>query len=229
MPRAMLSVSDKTGLVPFARGLAELGWELISTGGTARTLREAGLEVQDVAEVTGHPEMMEGRVKTLHPAVHAGILMRRGHPEDEAALADRGYRPIDLVAVNLYPFRETVASGATLAEAMEQVDIGGPTMIRSAAKNHERVLAVVDPADYDRVLEALRAGRADGALRGELAGKVFRHTSAYDGAIAGYLGRAGTAVEPGPGRLPERIELSLTKVQDLRYGENPDQPAAFYT
>lgn len=233
MPRAILSVSDKTGLADFARGLAELGWELVSTGGTARVLREAGLDVADVSEITAHPEMMDGRVKTLHPAVHAGILARAG--VDDAALAEHGYAAIDLVAVNLYPFRETVARGADLDEAVENIDIGGPTMLRSAAKNHDRVLVVVDPADYGRILDALRAGAVDGALKRDLARKVFDHTSSYDRAITDYLegvgGGDGTAdgadaEEASP--FPGSMQLSLRKVQDLRYGENPDQPAAFY-
>lgn len=225
MPTAILSVSNKAGVIDFARGLAELGWELVSTGGTARVLREAGLEVRDVEDLTGHPEMMDGRVKTLHPAVHAGILARRGHTGDAAALEEQGYGMVDLVAVNLYPFRDTVARGAGLAEAMENVDIGGPTMIRSAAKNHERVVVVVDPADYDRVLETIREGTADRSLRRELAAKVFDHTSGYDRAIAAYLGPESGAADGG---LPHRLTLELEKVQDLRYGENPDQPAAFY-
>jgi phosphoribosylaminoimidazolecarboxamide formyltransferase/IMP cyclohydrolase len=240
MSRAILSVSDKRGVVEFARGLAELGWELISTGGTAQLLREAGIEVQDVSEVTGHPEIMGGRVKTLHPAVHAGILARRGNAEDDAALSAHGYVPIDLVAVNLYPFEETVAGGATVDEAMEQVDIGGPTMLRAAAKNHAHLLVVSDPDDYPRVLEALRLEEVDAELRGQLAQKVFAHTAAYDAAIAGYL--AGELKLPGAGApagaraggvveidaFPESRVLQLSKVQGLRYGENPDQAAAFY-
>lgn len=241
MARAILSVSDKSGVVEFARGLAELGWELLSTGGTARLLREAGIAVRDVSEVTGHPEIMGGRVKTLHPAIHAGILARGGHAEDQAALEAHGYAPIDLVAVNLYPFREAVAAGAGLGEAMEQVDIGGPTMLRAAAKNHARVLAVSDPADYGRVLEALRAGTAGVELRVELAAKVFAHTAEYDTAIAEYLmaqaGGEGAGAGAGAGAgegsaaqvtFPERMELHLSQVQSLRYGENPDQSAAFY-
>jgi phosphoribosylaminoimidazolecarboxamide formyltransferase/IMP cyclohydrolase len=229
MPRAILSVSDKTGLAEFAAGLAELGWALVSTGGTARVLREAGLEVEDVSEVTGHPEMMDGRVKTLHPAVHAGILAREGL--DGPALAEHGYEAVDLVAVNLYPFRETVAGGAALDEAMENVDIGGPTMLRSAAKNHERVVVVVDPADYERVLAALRAGGTDAALRRDLARKVFAHTSSYDAAITRYLDGLEDGTPAGgddADALPASLELRLEKVQELRYGENPDQPAAFY-
>jgi phosphoribosylaminoimidazolecarboxamide formyltransferase/IMP cyclohydrolase len=219
-------------VVEFARGLAELGWELISTGGTARLLRDAGIEVRDVSEVTGHPEIMGGRVKTLHPAVHAGILARGGHPEDRAALEAHGYEAIDLVAVNLYPFEETVAAGAALAEAMEQVDIGGPTMLRAAAKNHARVLAVSDPDDYERVLEALSRGAVGAELRVQLAQKVFAHTSAYDAAIAGYLARElelpGGGGGLGAEEFPEQHLIRLSKVQSLRYGENPDQAAAFY-
>ncbi|HET9948594.1 MAG TPA: bifunctional phosphoribosylaminoimidazolecarboxamide formyltransferase/IMP cyclohydrolase [Longimicrobiales bacterium] len=225
MKRALLSVSDKSGIVPFARGLSERGWELVSTGGTARALREAGLAVTAVSDVTGHPEMMDGRVKTLHPAVHAGLLARRDRPDDMAALAEHGYAPIDLVAVNLYPFRETVACGdVTVGEAMEQVDIGGPTMIRAAAKSHRDVLVVVDPADYDAVLAALDGDGGAGGLRARLAAKAFAHVSAYDAAIAAWLGRGEGAWEP----FPERIVLPLERVQALRYGENPDQEAAFY-
>jgi phosphoribosylaminoimidazolecarboxamide formyltransferase / IMP cyclohydrolase len=236
MPRALLSVSDKTGLEPFARALYEEGWTLLSTGGTARALREWGLPVEDVADVTGHPEMMDGRVKTLHPAVHAGLLGRRGNAEDEAQMRARGYLPIDLVAVNLYPFRETVARpGATFADAVENVDIGGPAMLRSAAKNHEAVWVVVDPADYGRVLEAVRAPDGDaGTLRRALAARVFAHTSAYDRAIADYLEGAAApdagadGGEEGGDALPARASLRLARLQALRYGENPDQPAAFY-
>ena len=233
MPRAILSVSDKTGLVELARGLVERGWELVSTGGTARALRDAGLPVRDVKEVTGHPEMMDGRVKTLHPAVHGGILARAGNAGDEEALARHGYGAVDLVAVNLYPFRETIARGAALEEAMENVDIGGPTMIRAAAKNHARVTVIVDPADYGRVLEALDAGGPAAAMRRELARKVFAHTAEYDAAVAAYLAGAGAgaatrAGADSAGEFPERLTLELVKVQPLRYGENPDQPAAFY-
>lgn len=234
MPRAILSVSDKRGIVDFARGLAELGWEIVSTGGTARMLREAGVPVLEVKEVTGHPEIMGGRVKTLHPAVHAGILARRDLAEDRAALDAHGYVPIDIVAVNLYPFREAVAAGAAVDEAMEEVDIGGPTMLRAAAKNHAHVLAVVDPGDYPRILDALRRGAVDRALRVDLARKVFEHTASYDAAIAAYLaaeqGReaAKGAAAGAAASFPSETTLRLTKVQDLRYGENPDQPAAFY-
>lgn len=227
MPRALLSVSEKTGVVELARALAERGWTLLSTGGTARALREAGLAVTGVSEVTGHPEMMEGRVKTLHPAVHAGLLGRRDNADDVRQMREHGYGPIDLVAVNLYPFRETVARpGVTREEAIENIDIGGPSMLRSAAKNHASVWVVVDPADYVRVVEAIDAGEGGAAvaLRRALAAKVYAHTAAYDGAIAAYLG-AGEAAEAA---FPPALSLTLEKVQDLRYGENPDQPAAFY-
>lgn len=230
MKRALLSVSDKTGIVDFARALADRGWDLVSTGGTAQSLRDAGLAVKDVAEITGHPEMMEGRVKTLHPAVHAGILARRDRPDDLAAMAEQGYGPIDLVAVNLYPFRETIAKGGVgVKEAMSKVDIGGPTMIRAAAKNHEGVWVVVDPADYAGVLAAVDGEGVEGgaedapALRRTLAAKVFRHISAYDAAVAAYL-EEGTGADP----LPEDLTLGLRRLQTLRYGENPDQAASFY-
>ncbi len=223
MPRALLSVSDKTGIAELGRGLTALGWELLSTGGTAKTLRDAGLPVTDVSEVTRHPEMMDGRVKTLHPAVHAGLLARRDRDDDVQALERHGYGLIDLVAVNLYPFHEAVAAGASLDAAMEKVDIGGPTMIRAAAKNHAGVLVLVDPSDYAETVEALRTNGITSALRRRLASKVFRHTAAYDAAIAAYFDRQGVA-EP----LPPALRLDLRRVQPLRYGENPDQPAAFY-
>jgi phosphoribosylaminoimidazolecarboxamide formyltransferase/IMP cyclohydrolase len=230
--RALLSVTDKTGIVELGRALVDRGWELLSTGGTARTLRDAGLPVTDVAEATGHPEMMDGRVKTLHPAVHAGLLARRDRPDDMAALARHGYRAIDLVAVNLYPFRETVAQGGVpVGKAMEKVDIGGPTMIRAAAKSHRDILVAVDPADYPRVLAALDGGAPEdgSALRRELAAKVFRHVSEYDAAIADYLeGQDGAAERQPADELGERFRLSLRRKQALRYGENPDQAAAFY-
>ncbi|HEX2081309.1 MAG TPA: bifunctional phosphoribosylaminoimidazolecarboxamide formyltransferase/IMP cyclohydrolase [Longimicrobium sp.] len=232
MPRALLSVSDKTGVVDLARELHGRGWTLLSTGGTARALRDAALPVTEVSEVTGHPEMMEGRVKTLHPAVHAGLLGRRENADDVAQMRAHGYEPIDLVAVNLYPFRETVARpDATLADAIENIDIGGPSMLRSAAKNHASVWVVVDPADYSAVLAALDAGNEERALtiRRRLAAKVYAHTSEYDRAITDYLSRAlGGEEVDGPAELPPRVTISLAKVQDLRYGENPDQPAAFY-
>ncbi len=236
MARALLSVSDKTGLVEFARGLVELGWEVLSTGGTAAALRQAGVPVTDVSAVTHHPEMMEGRVKTLHPAIHGGLLARRDNPEDLRALGAQGYELIDLVAVNLYPFTKKVTPETPVPQAMEQVDIGGPSMLRSAAKNHRFVLAVVDPADYPRVLEAIRSGEPEG-FRLELALKVFQHTSAYDGAIAEYFrataramakASADSAASSESAEFPGDLTLRLRRVQGLRYGENPDQRAAFY-
>ena len=236
--RALLSVSDKTGVAAFGRALAEQGWEVLSTGGTARALADAGVPVTEVSTVTGHPEMMDGRVKTLHPAIHAGLLARRDHPEDMAEMARQGYAPIDLVAVNLYPFRETVASpGVTPALAVENVDIGGPTLIRAAAKNHRDVWVVVDPADYEAVLGALTDGDsadrgASLALRRRLAARVFREISAYDEAIAGYLegleeggeSHAANAAD----EMAQRVTLDLRMRERLRYGENPGQEAAFY-
>ena len=240
--RALLSVSDKSGIEEFARGLVRRGWEIVSTGGTARALAGAGLPVVQVAEVTSHPEMMDGRVKTLHPAIHAGILARGGNSDDAAALAGQGYAPVGLVAVNLYPFRETVAQGGvSVGDAMEQVDIGGPTMIRAAAKSHADVWAVVDPGDYPRVLAALDGGEDARTLRLELAVKVFAHTSEYDDAVAGWLGRpagedGGTRADAdgpagggsGGGMFPTHLALSAELEGTLRYGENPDQEAAFY-
>ena len=224
--RALLSVSDKRGLVDFARELAALDWEIVSTGGTADALRQAGIPVLPVEQVTGFPEMMDGRVKTLHPKVHGGLLARRHHPGDRAALAQHGITPIDLVAVNLYPFRETVARpDVTFEQAIEQIDIGGPSMLRSAAKNHRDVIVVVDPDDYPVVIAALKAGGiAPGVspgLRLELASKVFAHTAAYDAAIHRYLTRDAAG-------WPERITLALERRQELRYGENPHQAAALY-
>lgn len=224
MPRALLSVSDKTGLIDFARGLSDLGWELVSTGGTARSLRAAGLTAVDVSEITGFPEMMDGRVKTLHPAVHGGLLARRDLPDHMAAIAEHDIQPIDLVAVNLYPFRETVARrDVTPEHAIENIDIGGPSMLRSAAKNFESVWVVVDPGDYSRVLAALRANDHDLDLRRLLAGKVYAHTGAYDAAIASWF-----AMERQD-KFPETIVVSFERAQSLRYGENPGQAAAFYT
>lgn len=224
MPRAILSVSDKTGIIEFGRALAALEWEIVSTGGTARSLRDAGLRVLDVKEVTGHSEILGGRVKTLHPAVHAGILARRSLDDDVATMKQLGYQPIDLVAVNLYPFHEAVAGNLPLSEAMEEVDIGGPTMLRAAAKNHEAVLVVVDPADYQQVIAALQTRSVAIELRRALARKVFDHTATYDRAIASYFDQQSAPAEI----FPSGIVLQLDRVQSLRYGENPDQPAAFY-
>lgn len=237
MSRALLSVSDKTGLVDLASGLARRKMELVSTGGTARALREAGLEVTGVSDVTGFPEMMDGRVKTLHPAVHGGILARRGRADDLAAIESEGIRPIDLVVVNLYPFARAAASPETDFDGLiEQIDIGGPGMVRAAAKNFRDVLIVVDPEDYPRVLAALdNADGADAGFRFELARKAFAHTAAYDGTIAAALAAVG--VEDGQftraplvldGMAPDHLALSARKLQDLRYGENPHQAAALY-
>lgn len=226
MPRAIVSVYEKEGVAKFARGLAELGYEVVSTGGTARALREAGLEVTEVSEVTGFAEIMDGRVKTLHPAIAAGILARRSHAEDLAELEASGIEPIDVVAVNLYPFERTVSrSDVKFEEALEQIDIGGPTLLRAAAKNHADVIVVCDPADYDAVLKRLQDGVADSEWRRSLAAKVFRHTSHYDAAICEYL---ETEEEEAPEIFPSTLSLRLEKVQTLRYGENPDQDAAFY-
>jgi phosphoribosylaminoimidazolecarboxamide formyltransferase/IMP cyclohydrolase len=223
MPRALLSVSDKSGLLDFARGLHALRWELLSTGGTARALREAGVPVRDVSEVTQFPEMLDGRVKTLHPAVHGALLARRDLPEHMQAIEAQRIAPIDLVAVNLYPFRETAArAGVAPHDVIEQIDIGGPSMLRSAAKNFAAVTTVVDPADYADVLATLQSGSDDPEMRMRLAAKVFEHTAAYDAAIAAWF--AGQRREI----FPERLTLALERAQSLRYGENPGQAAAFY-
>ncbi len=221
--RALLSVSDKTGLVPLARGLTELSFELISTGGTARTLRDAGLAVTDVADVTGFPEIMAGRVKTLHPAVHAGLLARSGM--DDEVLAEHGVESIDLLVVNLYPFEATVAcNDCTVEDAIENIDVGGPAMLRAAAKNHARVTVVVDPDDYGRVLDAFRDGDPPADLKNSLAVTAFEHTARYDAAIGGYLAEqyGGTL------NFPDPLILGWRRVTMLRYGENPHQTAAFY-
>jgi phosphoribosylaminoimidazolecarboxamide formyltransferase/IMP cyclohydrolase len=226
--RALLSVSDKTGLVPLAQALAAAGVEMISTGGTAKALREAGLNVTDLSAYTGFPEMLDGRVKTLHPKVHGGLLYLRGNAKHEAAVRTHGIDPIDLVVVNLYPFEQTVArADASLEEAIENIDIGGPSMLRSAAKNHESVTVVVDPADYAVVGEQIKlTGGTTLELRRKLAAKVFARTAAYDAAIAGHLGRAfGPAA---PATLPESLRIQAPLVQALRYGENPHQKAALY-
>ncbi len=226
LKRALISVSDKTGIVEFARALAERGVELLSTGGTWRLLNDAGIPVREVSDYTGFPEMMDGRVKTLHPKIHGGILGRRG--TDDAVMAEHGIAPIDLVVVNLYPFEATVArADCTLADAIENIDIGGPTMVRAAAKNHQDVAIVVNPSDYDRILKELdeNAGGLTFATRFDLAVKAFEHTAAYDAAIANYL---GTRVSESDARFPRTLNLNFVKKQDLRYGENPHQAAAFY-
>ena len=223
--RALLSVTDKTGLIDFARTLAELGVELISTGGTARLLRDSGIPVRDVSEVTGFPEMLGGRVKTMHPRSTAGMLAVRSNPEHMQALADHGIAPIDLVVVNLYAFQATAAKpGVTLEEMIENIDIGGPTMIRSAAKNFEDVAIVTDPADYPAIGEELRSGGGSLArnTRWRLAQKAFATTAAYDRAIANTLSGAADRV------LPEVLDLRVPRRMGLRYGENPHQAAALY-
>jgi phosphoribosylaminoimidazolecarboxamide formyltransferase/IMP cyclohydrolase len=245
--RALISVSDKTGIIDFARELKTLGVEIISTGGTAKALRAAGIEVRDVSDVTGFPEMMDGRIKTLHPKIHAGLLGVRDNPDHAAAMRDHGIEPIDLVVINLYPFAQTIArEGVTLAEAIEQIDIGGPAMIRSAAKNFKDVAVVVSPESYDEVVSDLQ--RHNGALalaiREELAASAFLQTSAYDSAISDFFGARQAQqyvperypaakdrevqVGSGLGTLPEVIHQRFTKIADLRYGENPHQFAALY-
>ncbi len=221
--RALLSVSDKSGLTDFARALADLGVELISTGGTSRALSEAGLPVRDVAELTGFPEMMDGRVKTLHPNVHGGLLAVRGNPAHERAMADHAIAPIDLLVVNLYPFEATAAKGSAFAECIENIDIGGPAMIRAAAKNHASVAVVVEPADYAAVLADLKAqGGTTLALRKHLAAKAYARTAAYDAAISNWFAR-----ELGE-EAPDFRAFGGKLVEALRYGENPHQSAAFY-
>jgi phosphoribosylaminoimidazolecarboxamide formyltransferase/IMP cyclohydrolase len=234
MRRALISVSDKAGLVPFAQALADLGFELVSTGGTARALAGAGLRVTMVSQVTGFPEMLDGRVKTLHPAIHAGILARRQREDDRAALDRHGIRPIDLVAVNLYPFGRAAADPATPFDLLvEEIDIGGPSLLRAAAKNFRDVLVVTSPADYERVLEGLRQpGGPDAGLRLYLARAAFAHTAAYDAAIAGELQLVTAGAEgyqrSAPGSNPALLALQMAKVRDLRYGENPHLQAAWY-
>ncbi len=232
--RALISVFDKTGVVQFAKRLAAQRIEILSTGGTAKLLREAGIAVRDVSDFTGWPEMLGGRVKTLHPKVHGGLLFRRGHTEDEKQAAEYGIAPIDLVAVNLYPFEATAAkAGLTATELMENIDIGGPTMLRSAAKNFESVTVVTDAADFERVASQIEsAGETTLATRLELARKVFARTSRYDGMIATELerlsagsGRVALEVKPV---LPEFVHIVLRRQQELRYGENPHQAAALY-
>ena len=220
--RALLSVSDKHGLISFASGLAELGVEILSTGGTCRALREAGLDVIEVSDKTGFPEIMDGRVKTLHPTIHGGLLGRRG--TDDAVMDEHGIEPIDLLAVNLYPFEQTIArEDATIDDAIENIDIGGPAMIRAASKNHNGVAVVVDPSDYDAVLEALQDKVLSPDMRRRLAAKAYAHTASYDTAITKYLSKS-----LGDDPLGERFLYAGKLVNRLRYGENPHQDAAFY-
>jgi phosphoribosylaminoimidazolecarboxamide formyltransferase/IMP cyclohydrolase len=226
--RALLSVSDKTGLIPLAQALAASSVELISTGGTAKVLREAGLKVTDLSAYTGFPEMLDGRVKTLHPKVHGGLLYLRGNASHQAAVRAHGIEPIDLVVVNLYPFEQTVARpNATLHEAIENIDIGGPSMLRSAAKNHESVTVIMDPADYETVAQQIQeTGHTTLELRRKLAAKVFARTAAYDAAIAAHLAQAFRT--PPPGTVPAFLQIQAPLAQSLRYGENPHQKAALY-
>ena len=218
--RALISVSDKSGVVDFARGLKELGTDIFSTGGTKKSLEAGGIEIHSISELTGFPEILDGRVKTLHPAVHGAILARRDLPQHMSQLSQHHIELIDMVVVNLYPFVETVTkAGVSLDEALENIDIGGPSMIRSAAKNFPSVLVVVDPGDYDAILERLRRGNIDSGYRKRLAQKAFQHVALYDTAIAQYLNEEV---------FPEEMTIALRKARDLRYGENPHQKAAFY-
>ncbi len=226
--RALISVSDKTGIVEFTRELAGFGVEILSTGGTAKLLREAGLAVKDVSEFTGFPEMLDGRVKTLHPKVHGGLLGMRSNPEHVATMKAHGIEPIDMVVVNLYPFEATVAKpGCTLEDAIENIDIGGPTMLRSAAKNNADVTVIVDHTDYRSVLDEMRTngGSVSKETNFGLAVKVYQHTAAYDGAISNWLGRKLGAENA---EFPPTLTFQFRKAQGMRYGENPHQKAAFY-
>ncbi|MBE5781021.1 MAG: bifunctional phosphoribosylaminoimidazolecarboxamide formyltransferase/IMP cyclohydrolase [Clostridiales bacterium] len=222
--RAFLSVSDKSGIVEFAKDLVELGYEVISTGGTERTIREAGVAVTNVSDITGFPECLDGRVKTLHPAVHAGILYMRENPDHVKQMEELGIAPIDIVAVNLYPFKATIMKpGVAFEDAIENIDIGGPTMLRAAAKNHRDVAVIVDAADYKRVVDCVKAeGEVPYEVKLDLCKKVFEHTAAYDALIASYL-RGVTNSD-----LPDNLTLTYEKAQDMRYGENPHQKAVFY-
>ena len=223
--RALISVYSKEGVVDLARRLQALNVEIVSSGGTARLLRDEGMQVRSVDEMTGHPEMLDGRVKTLHPKIHAGILARRDDPSHQAQLAEHGIEPIDLVVVNFYPFRRTVESGVERSDAIEMIDIGGPSMVRSAAKNHDHVAVVIDPGDYEALLEELESsGSLIEATRRRLAARAFQATAEYDTAILDYLSGDAKA-EDGP---PKWLHVNLERTATLRYGENPHQPAAFY-
>ena len=223
--RALISVSDKTGVIEFAKQLEQLGVQVISTGGTAKSLKDNGVKVIGISDVTGFPECLDGRVKTLHPAVHGGILAMRDKSDHMKQIADLGIEPIDIVAINLYPFKQTIMKdGVTLAEAIENIDIGGPTMLRSAAKNHKDVVVICDPSDYPAVIKEMQeTGTVSYDTKYKLALKVFQHTAAYDALIADYLRKQID------GELPEQFTMTFEKVQDLRYGENPHQAAYYYT
>ncbi|MGD6777654.1 bifunctional phosphoribosylaminoimidazolecarboxamide formyltransferase/IMP cyclohydrolase [Sutcliffiella horikoshii] len=222
--RALVSVSNKEGIVPFVQQLVDLGVEVISTGGTKKVLQDNGVKVIGISEVTGFPEILDGRVKTLHPMIHGGLLAMRDNESHQAQLEEHGITPIDLVVVNLYPFKETISKAdSTFEDAIENIDIGGPTMLRAAAKNHKDVAVLVDPSDYEGVIAELKeSGKVEVATRRRLAAKVFRHTAAYDAMISNYLTEA---VEE---KHPESLTVTFEKKQDLRYGENPHQKAAFY-
>ncbi len=228
MKQALISVSDKTGVVELAQGLASLGYRILSTGGTAKLLADNGIAVTEVAAYTGFPEILDGRVKTLNPRVHAGLLARRDLPDHMSAMAQHGIDPIDILCVNLYPFEQTVARPeCTFDEAIENIDIGGPAMLRAAAKNHGAVAVLVDPADYPALLDELRGhGRVGSSMRFELAKKVFAHTARYDGAISNYLSSLDDRQRPTT--FPQTLTRQWSKAQDMRYGENPHQSAAFY-
>lgn len=230
--RALISVSNKEGLIEFAKGLYELGVEILSTGGTAKALQEAGIKVTAVSDVTGFPEILDGRVKTLHPKIHGGLLAVRDNSEHMKQIAELGIEPIDLVAINLYPFKQTIEKpGVTLDEAIENIDIGGPSMLRSSAKNHKDVVVIVDPDDYSPVLNELKAkGSLDSKQKMKLACKVFEHTAHYDALIADYLNKQMpiNTDTSNDDAFPENLTLAYEKIQSLRYGENPHQKAAFY-
>jgi phosphoribosylaminoimidazolecarboxamide formyltransferase/IMP cyclohydrolase len=226
--RALISVSDKNGIVEFSRALCDMDIEIISTGGTASLLRDNGVPVKDVSALTGFPEMMDGRVKTLHPKIHGGILALRDNPEHMAKVQEHGIAPVDLVVVNLYPFEATVARGAAFDEVVENIDIGGPTLLRAAAKNHRFVGVVVDPHDYDGIVAELKENRCalSDSTRVRLFRKAFQHTAHYDGAISNYFSSLDEAGRPA--RWSETVNIQVNKLQDMRYGENPHQSAAFY-
>ena len=225
MKRALLSVSDKTGIIEFAKELSSLGWEIISTGGTHKALEDAGLKVTGISDVTDFPECLDGRVKTLHPAIHAGVLAMRSNPEHMKQLEELKIDTIDMVVVNLYPFKQTILKdGVTRAEAIENIDIGGPTMIRAAAKNYQDVAVIVDPEDYGKIIAELKEnGEVSLDTKFYLSAKVFMHTANYDSLIASYMKK-----QAGIDTFSDTLTLTYEKVQDMRYGENPHQKAAFY-